>query len=301
MQLRLYAMYSNSKRILSFTLTLLLLEIAGTVTVIAIWMRIITYNNRPFAPWIDSWHMCATSSPNRSLTAIYVPIFAYELVMFGLALFAVFHKLGGIGIAVQSRTRLQATVNMLFKYSIVYFAVYFIACAVAIGMYIGLPPTYIDVLNVFLMAISVLLGSHMVLGARDFNPAPEVSANTSNLCYRTIGSGKTPTGAVNQPFEMTSIAIIPPTFAPTASFASFSGSAHALGTVHSSVASYHYHPFRPSQFPTSSASCASVAQSPSRRDMERERVRSPLSSSLATVDDDCSDAASPNSATQFLN
>ncbi|EIW78538.1 hypothetical protein CONPUDRAFT_167530 [Coniophora puteana RWD-64-598 SS2] len=189
MQLRLYAMYSNSKRILSFTLTLLLLEMAGTVTVIVIWMRIITYNNRPFAPWIDSWHMCATSSPNRSLTAIYVPIFAYEMVMFGLALFAVFHKLGGIGAAVQSRTRLQATVNMLFKYSIVYFAVYFIACAVAIGMYLGLPPTYIDVLNVFLMAISVLLGSHMVLGARGFSPTPEdrrLGEDTSSRCESAI-------------------------------------------------------------------------------------------------------------------
>ncbi|EIW81788.1 hypothetical protein CONPUDRAFT_72180 [Coniophora puteana RWD-64-598 SS2] len=137
MQLRLYVMYNNSRKLLAFTLTLLLAEMAGMLVAVFVWLRSIAYTNRPLAPFISSWHMCAFTSSGRVLTAVYVPIFSYELMMFSLALFSVFKRLR-VDVERWKINPLQATVRMLLRDSIIYFLACFTACAVATGMYLSL-------------------------------------------------------------------------------------------------------------------------------------------------------------------
>ncbi|EIW78535.1 hypothetical protein CONPUDRAFT_75183 [Coniophora puteana RWD-64-598 SS2] len=142
MLIRLCVMYSNSKKILVTTLGLLPAEIAGIMAALFVWLHSVAYTNLPLGPefYPSVWRMCAFSSIGTLLTAIYAPIFCYELIMFSLALFAVFKRLGSVKREWKA-TSIGLTVKMLLKYSIVYFVLYFAGCAIATGMYFGLPCT----------------------------------------------------------------------------------------------------------------------------------------------------------------
>jgi hypothetical protein len=119
MQLRIYAMYRKSKKILAFTGVCFVLEIAAICTVLALnFDHSLTYTNEPIPGLLN---MCATSSIDRSFTAIYVPIFAFELLLFILALSVVFkhmrntHTIAG--------KRIHNTMATLVKYNTIYFFV----------------------------------------------------------------------------------------------------------------------------------------------------------------------------------
>jgi len=175
MLIRLWVMYNNSKKILMLTLGLLAAEIAGIMAALFVWLHSVTYTNLPLGPaFYPVWRMCAFSSTGTLLTAIYVPIFCYELIMFSLALFAVFKRLGGIKREWKT-TSIGLTVNMLLKYSIVYFVLYFAGCAIATGMYFGLHSEYLNITNAFLMAYSIIFCGRFVLSARNFSHTGEGS------------------------------------------------------------------------------------------------------------------------------
>ncbi|EIW78512.1 hypothetical protein CONPUDRAFT_83887 [Coniophora puteana RWD-64-598 SS2] len=180
MQLRLYAMFGKSKKLLAFILPLLIAEIGGIVAVLILYVRTMAYTNSPLPPEISlllptlNLRMCAATSDERLLTAVYVPLFGYEAVMFMLALVALVRKYGaGRRQGFERGARLNATVNLLMQSSIAYFFVYFVACAVAVGMYLGLPFTYAEVLNSFLTVASIILGSRLVLSFRAYNYRPQ--------------------------------------------------------------------------------------------------------------------------------
>jgi len=178
MQLRLYAMFGKSKKLLAFIFPLLLAEICGIVAVLILYVRTMEYTNSPLPSDLPipglNLRMCAATSDERLLTAVYVPLFGYETVMFLLALGALVRKYGaGRRQGVERGARLNATVNLLMQSSIAYFFVYFVACAVAVGMYLGLPFTYAEVLNSFLTVGSIILGSRLVLSFRAYNYRPQ--------------------------------------------------------------------------------------------------------------------------------
>jgi hypothetical protein len=119
MQLRIYAMYRKSKRILAFTAVCFTMEIAATCTVLAInFDYSLTYTNEPIPGFLK---MCATSSIGRSFTAIYLPIVSFELLLFVLALFVAFkHMRTTYSVAGK---RLHSTMATLVRYNTIYFFV----------------------------------------------------------------------------------------------------------------------------------------------------------------------------------
>jgi len=174
MQLRLYAMFAKSRKILCIIAPLLLAEIIGIIVVLVLFIRNMEYTNVPIpVPGLD-YHMCGAVANERLLTALYVPLSCYELIMFALAIGALVKKYGagrkdGIG----RGASLNATVNMLLQSSIEYFFVYLVACAVALGMYLGLPSAYSEILNSFLTVASTIVGSRLVLNFRAYNYQPQ--------------------------------------------------------------------------------------------------------------------------------
>lgn len=119
MQLRIYAMYRKSNKILAFTGVFFVLEIAAICTVLALnFDHALTYTNEAIPGLLN---MCATSTINRSFTAIYVPIFCFELLLFVLAIFVVLKHMKN------TRTiagkRLHNTMATLVKYNTIYFFV----------------------------------------------------------------------------------------------------------------------------------------------------------------------------------
>jgi len=119
MQLRIYAMYRKSKKILAFTGVCFILEIAAICTVLALnFDHSLTYTNEPIPGLLN---MCATSTINRSFTAIYVPIFCFELLLFVLAIFVVFEHMKNTRTI--SGKRVHNTMATLVKYNTIYFFV----------------------------------------------------------------------------------------------------------------------------------------------------------------------------------
>jgi len=116
MQLRIYAMYRKSKKILAFTAVCFVMEIAAICTVLAMnFDHSLTYTNQP----IPGLNMCATSDIGKSFTAIYVPIFSFDLLIFVLAISVAFKHMR------KTRTvagkRLHNTMATLIRYNMIYF------------------------------------------------------------------------------------------------------------------------------------------------------------------------------------
>ncbi|KIJ66340.1 hypothetical protein HYDPIDRAFT_109340, partial [Hydnomerulius pinastri MD-312] len=168
MQLRIFAMYRKSWKVLIVTAIFFAMEIAAISYVLATHFdQSLTYTNQP----LPGLHMCSTSSIGRSFTAIYVPIFCFELFMFVLAAYVVYKHMVKMR-RVAGSTRLHATMNMIAKYSTVYFFVEMSGCAIATGMYLGLPALYLEITNSFLVATTIILGSRLVINTRDFYSCP---------------------------------------------------------------------------------------------------------------------------------
>ncbi|KAG1754818.1 uncharacterized protein EDB91DRAFT_1095722 [Suillus paluster] len=168
MQLRIYALYRKSKKILAFTAVCFVMEIAAICTVLAInFDHTLTYTNEAIPGLLN---MCATSTINRSFTAIYVPIFSFELLLFVLAISVAFKHMNNIRTI--AGKRLHSTMATLIKYNTIYFFVEMVGCAVASGLYLGLPPIYLEIANSALIATTIILGSRLVLGTRNFYSDP---------------------------------------------------------------------------------------------------------------------------------
>ncbi|KAG1757108.1 hypothetical protein EDB19DRAFT_1900659 [Suillus lakei] len=181
MQLRIYALYRKSKKILTLTGVCFVLQIAAICTVLALnFDHSLTYTNEPIPGLLN---MCATSTIDRSFTAIYMPIFCFELLLFALAISVVFkhmkntHTIAG--------KRVHNTMAMLIKYNTIYFFVEMAGCGIATGLYLGLPSIYLEITNSALIATTIILGSRLVLGTRNFYSDP--SEDYSNLSHGTSG------------------------------------------------------------------------------------------------------------------
>ncbi|KAG1793846.1 uncharacterized protein HD556DRAFT_1443231 [Suillus plorans] len=180
MQLRIYAMYRKSNKILAFTGVFFVLEIAAICTVLALnFDHSLTYTNEAIPGLLN---MCATSTINRSFTAIYVPIFCFELLLFVLAIFVVLKHMKN------TRTiagkRLHNTMATLVKYNTIYFFVEMAGCGIATTLYLGLPSIYLEITNSVLIATTIILGSRLVLGTRNFYSDPSVE-DGSGLSHGT--------------------------------------------------------------------------------------------------------------------
>ncbi|KAG2062360.1 hypothetical protein BDR06DRAFT_946506 [Suillus hirtellus] len=180
MQLRIYAMYRKSNKILAFTGAFFVLEIAAICTVLALnFDHALTYTNEAIPGLLN---MCATSTINRSFTAIYVPIFCFELLLFVLAIFVVLKHMKN------TRTiagkKLHNTMATLVKYNTIYFFVEMAGCGIAATLYLGLPSIYLEITNSVLIATSIILGSRLVLGTRNFYSDPSVE-DGSDLSHET--------------------------------------------------------------------------------------------------------------------
>ncbi|KAF9245742.1 hypothetical protein BU15DRAFT_20197, partial [Melanogaster broomeanus] len=164
MQLRIYAMYRKSWKILAVTGIFFAMEIASISYVIAInFDRSLTYTNQPF----PGLHMCSMLNLGKQFTAIYVPIFCFELILFCLAGYVVYKHMAKMRNIGGSR-RLHATMRTIFKYSTLYFFIEFAGCALATALYLALPAIYLELTNSFLIAGTIILGCRLVLNTRDF-------------------------------------------------------------------------------------------------------------------------------------
>lgn len=195
MQLRIYALYRKSNKILALTGVCFFLEIAAIFTVLALnFDHSLTYTNEAIPGFLN---MCATSAINKSFTAIYVPIFCFECLLFVLAISVVFKHMRNTRTI--TGTRLHNTMATLVRYNTIYFFVEMLGCGIATGMYLGLPSTYLEITNSALIATTIILGSRLVLGTRNLYADP--SEDSSNISHGTNGLSATFTQPSLAPFS----------------------------------------------------------------------------------------------------
>ncbi|OJA08103.1 hypothetical protein AZE42_03451 [Rhizopogon vesiculosus] len=177
MQLRIYAMYRKSKKILAFTATCFVMEIAAICTVLAInFDHSLTYTNEPIPGLLK----------------------IFELLLFVLAIFVAFKHMKNTHTV--AGKRLHSTMATLVRYNTTYFFIEMLGCAVASGLYLGLPvmwfltvlpsllklfiqAIYLEITNSVLIAVTIILGSRLVLSIRNFYADP--SEEDTNLTQAT--------------------------------------------------------------------------------------------------------------------
>ncbi|KAG2367734.1 hypothetical protein BDR07DRAFT_230049 [Suillus spraguei] len=150
---------------------------------------LLNYTNQP----IPGLQMCATSTINESFTAIYVPVFCFELLLFILAISVVFkhmkntHTIAG--------KRIHSTMATLLKYNTIYFFVEMAGCGIATALYLGLPSIYLEITNSALIATAIILGNNSNLnhGSTSPNssfPQPSLSGPFSSYMEMSMISAK---------------------------------------------------------------------------------------------------------------
>ncbi|KAF9225349.1 hypothetical protein BS17DRAFT_879409 [Gyrodon lividus] len=188
MQLRVYAMYKRSKRILALLLTFFLCEIAAIAFII--WQAI-----GPRSPltvindFFPDKHYCAFSGVNQNFTYLFIPFLCFESLLFFLAA-RVFvqnirHDDEGTD---KNGPRVNSFMSILVRDSLFYFFVNLAACAIVMGLWQNITALYANICVPFVMFLEILVGTRLVLDFREryarLDRSPIVSGRQSSLHFR---------------------------------------------------------------------------------------------------------------------
>ncbi|KAG9313976.1 hypothetical protein JVU11DRAFT_4752 [Chiua virens] len=169
MQLRIYALYRQSKRILVLMFVLFLCEVAAIAFVI--WRTIgpgsALKATNDVAP---GGHFCAFSGINPNFIYIFIPFLCFEAFLFFLAA-RIFIENMKRSWDLQSRrdsgTGATPFISILARDSICYFFVNLIACAVVMGLWQSVTELYANICIPFVMFLEVIVGTRLILDFRE--------------------------------------------------------------------------------------------------------------------------------------
>ncbi|EGO27239.1 hypothetical protein SERLADRAFT_406402 [Serpula lacrymans var. lacrymans S7.9] len=176
LQLRIYAMYRRSNRLLLAMFAGFLVQLAATATLLAINLR----SGGPTIPTSEPipglpWKMCAESRLGGSITAIYIPILSFEFMLFALALRAGITHMQNMR-QIVGKWEANSLMKILVKHSIFYFLLpkalnpiisVVSACAIETALWLSLPSIYMEISEAFVMASVVIAGARMVINFRE--------------------------------------------------------------------------------------------------------------------------------------
>ncbi|KAF8841908.1 hypothetical protein BDN67DRAFT_979943 [Paxillus ammoniavirescens] len=188
MQLRIYAMYRRSKRILALLLTFFFCEIAAIAFII--WRAI-----GPSSPLavVNSFspdkHYCAFSGVNEKFTYLFIPFLCFEALLFFLAARAFVLDIRRHEASTDKKgLRVNSFINVLARDSLLYFFVNLVACALVMGLWQSITELYANICVPFVMFLEVVVGTRLVLDFREryarLDRRPVVSGRLSTIQMR---------------------------------------------------------------------------------------------------------------------
>jgi len=192
MQLRLYAMYRQSRQILVLLLTLFICEIAAIAFII--WRTI-----GPRSPlqamnnFVPGERYCAFSGINGNFVYIFIPFLCFEFILFVLAARIFVDNVKRNKRADEEKgLRVNPFMSILARDSLCYFFVNLVACAVVMGLWQSVTQLYANMCIPFVMFLEVLVGTRLILDfreryARSEDPGHAVSGGYSSLHFRNEG------------------------------------------------------------------------------------------------------------------
>jgi len=161
LQIRIYAMYGRSKKILTLLVACFIPSITATIVIVGILFSSETVTATPFPG--SSLHFCAITSAASIFYAILIPILIFETLLFSLALFKGYQSwksecpTGWSG---------QRALNILIRDSILYFFVVFATYMTNMFIWAFGQAKLADVPIGFMVAMSTVMTQRLLLNIR---------------------------------------------------------------------------------------------------------------------------------------
>ncbi|KAF5345387.1 hypothetical protein D9757_013389 [Collybiopsis confluens] len=176
LQMRLYAMYFLDKKILCLMVGTFLLTSASAAAVINIAVNRMTALSR--VPLVPDMTLCIPMSIPPYIYAFWIPILAFETLLFVLAVLRGIQTYRQTGTTFQSNKRL---VGLLVRDSIAYYAVMFATYLTCLLIFV-FNVQLLEVPIGFSIAFSCVLGNRVILNVRKVNE--EVKSESGNTRLR---------------------------------------------------------------------------------------------------------------------
>ncbi|KAL4067293.1 hypothetical protein V8B97DRAFT_947966 [Scleroderma yunnanense] len=193
MQLRIYAMYRRSKRILALLLTFFAAEV--TAISVVVW-RAIGPSSGLQVTLLDSQspkgQYCLFSGLSGSFTFLFIPVFCFETLLFALAAKVYYEKTRSTNELRASGGQMEVSsfTKILARDSLYYFFGNLVTCAVVMGLWESIPVSFsnritdnfvsyssqardANICVPLVMLLEVIIGTRLVINFRDRFSRPE--------------------------------------------------------------------------------------------------------------------------------
>ncbi|KIK52144.1 hypothetical protein GYMLUDRAFT_371607, partial [Collybiopsis luxurians FD-317 M1] len=161
LQMRLYALYSLDKRVLYLMIVSFILSTAASVTVV----NYILAHIQAAAHLIPGFSFCFPVFIPPYFYALWIPVLAFEAVLFALAAFQGFRTHQRNNSALQYEERLF---KILIRDSIIYFVMLFATYLTCVLVTV-INRSYFEVPIPFAFALSCVFGNRTILNVREFH------------------------------------------------------------------------------------------------------------------------------------
>ncbi|KAH0837944.1 hypothetical protein J3R83DRAFT_6179 [Lanmaoa asiatica] len=188
MQLRIYAMYRRSRRILVLLLTFFVCEIAAIAFII--WREI---GPKSTLQAVDNVapgeNFCAFSGINPGFVYIFIPFLCFESFLFLLAARVFVEGMKNNREVTDERgLRVNSFLDILARDSLCYFFVNLVASAIVTGLWQSVTELYANICVPFVMLLEVIVGTRLILDFRERCAHPDgdsvVTPRCSSLHFR---------------------------------------------------------------------------------------------------------------------
>ncbi|KAG6332554.1 hypothetical protein ID866_6533 [Astraeus odoratus] len=169
MQLRIYAMYHRSKKILSLLIVFFTVEVAAIFVIV---LRAIGPNSALEVAVIDfplQGKICTFSGVNGSFTYLFIPVVCFETVLFILAARVYYGSVRDTSAlrAAGGPSDMTLFTRILARDSLFYFFVNLATCAVVMGLWQSLTARYANICVPLVMLLEILVGTRLIINFRE--------------------------------------------------------------------------------------------------------------------------------------
>jgi len=167
MQLRIYAMYGRSRRVLVLLLAAFLSEVLAIVVII--WRTIgptskLVVSDEPY----PGKHLCSFSGINKNFTYLFIPVLCFEVLLFILAIrFSLGNMRNTKNGHSASGLRVDSFMSILVRDSILYFFINLALCVVIMGLWRNITAMRANITIPFVMLVEIVVGTRMVINFKE--------------------------------------------------------------------------------------------------------------------------------------
>lgn len=167
MQLRIYAMYQRTRRILVILVFAFFSEVLAVVVII--WKTIgpaskLVVTNEPF----PGKHLCSFSGISTDFVYLFIPVFCFEILLFFLAIrVSLNNTRERKATPGTSSLRVNSFMSILVRDSILYFFINLAMCAIVMALWRNLAALHANLSIPFIMFLEIMIGTRMVINFKE--------------------------------------------------------------------------------------------------------------------------------------